>query len=320
MNARRHRISVCIPTRNHRRYIEQCLKSVLAQAADVDLHIFVGDDCSDDGTSDIIAKIAASHPDLVTHIHHAPRIGPTANVQSLMERCSGEYIARMDGDDYWLSRKLKAQVEYLDANPGCAAVYTNAITVDESGNRIGLFNDVGDARFDLAAMLRRGNFLNNSSVVFRAKGRMAWLTADRTVLDYYVHLWHARNGWLMQLAQPLTAYRVNAHGSMVAEMNDRVRELYWEAIQSVPRELVSDRDYALGLTDFLRRVTLRAVRTRQWSLLRNWAPRVFAASPYGRPRTAVLTMASITRIACKEFAGWFRKGPDGRRLRVLYRR
>lgn len=320
MNAARRRVSVCIPTRNHRRYIAQCLASVLAQADDVDLQVLVGDDESEDGTSEIVAGLAAANPHVITHLRHTRRIGSTANMQGLMRACDGEFIARMDGDDYWLPGKLKAQVAYLEANPGCAAVYTNAITVDEAGTRIGLFNDVGEARIDLAAMLRRGNFLNNSSVLLRAEGKNAWLEADKTVLDYALHLWHARHGWLGQIGQPLTAYRVNAHGSMVAGMNDRVRELYWEAIQGVPRELVGNGDYACGIADFLRRVVLRALRTRQWGLVREWSPRVFAASPYGTSRTAFLVAASLLRAVAKEFLGRFRKAPNGGRLRILYRR
>lgn len=320
MTAPRHRVSVCIPTRNHGRYVRQCLESVLAQACDADLQILVGDDCSDDGASDTIAGIAAAHPGVVTHLRHAPRIGPTENMKMLMTRCTGEYIARMDGDDYWLPGKLKAQIAYLDANLDCAAVYTNAMTVDEAGNPIGLFNDAGAACFDLAQLLRHGNFLNNSSVLFRHAGRMAWLTAESTVLDYYVHLWHARSGFLVQLAEPLAAYRVNAHGSMVAGMNDLVRELYWQAIQSVPRELVSDDDYAHGLADFLRRVFFRAVRTRDLALLRKWAARVYPASPYGRVRTSALVTASIVRIGWKMLCGQSARLAGRRPGRILYRR
>jgi hypothetical protein len=241
-------------------------------------------------------------------------------MQDLILRAEGDFIARTDGDDYWLPGKLSRQLAFMQANPGCAAVYTNAITVDGSGDRIGLFNDVSDARFDLAALLRRGNFLNNSSVLFRAAGRQAWLEVEGLQIDYRAHLWHAHQGWIGHIGEPLTAYRVNAHGSMVAAMNDRVRELYWEAIQSVPRELVSDADYAHGISDFMRRVCFRALSSRNGRLLHEWWPRVRAASPYGSLHTAALVLGSILRMAGKMLAGRFRYGADGRPLRILYRR
>jgi glycosyltransferase involved in cell wall biosynthesis len=314
------RVSICVTTCNQHRYIRECLQSVLAQASACDSEILVGDDCSDDGTSEIVAELATACPALIRHIRHAPRLGSAANTKHLLKRCAGDYVARLDGDDYWLPGKLARQVGYLDAHPDCSAIYTNALTIDDAGNRIGLFNDAGDDCFDLAALLRRGNFLNNSSVLFRRKSIAPWLAVDGALIDYRAHLLHARFGYVVQIREPLTAYRVNAQGSMVAGMNERVRELYWEAIISVPRDRVSDRDFALGLADFLRRVFFRAVRTREWPLLRDWARRVFAASPYGRMRTGLLALASILRILWKQTAGLFKKDADGNRQRVLYRR
>lgn len=316
---RKPAVAVCIITRNQRDFIETCLRSVLDQEADAEISILVGDDASDDGTSEIVARLANEHSGRLEHLYRDPKMGPFANMRDLMTRAKGEFIARTDGDDYWLPGKLARQLAFLQRHADCAAVYTNAITVDEQGNRIGLFNDVGNAQFDLAALMRRGNFLCNSSVLFRDAGRQAWLGVLEQQIDFRVHLWQARRGWLGHIGEPLAAYRVNVQGSMIAGMNDRVRELYWEAIMSVPRELVSDRDFALGLADFLRRVTFRTVRTRNWAMLHKWAQRVFATSPYGRTRTGALTLASILRILGKEAAGLFQKDATGNRQRVLYR-
>jgi glycosyltransferase involved in cell wall biosynthesis len=313
-------ICVCIATYNQRDFIETCIRSVVEQEVDAALRIVVGDDASNDGTSEIVAGLAARYPDQVQHLRRESRLGAFANMRDLIERADGDFVARVDGDDYWLPGKLARQLAFLQSHPDCAAVYTNAFAVDEADKRIGSFNDVGDASFDLAAMLRRGNFLNNSSVLFRAPGRHAWLDVLCPQIDYRAHLWHARHGWLGHMGEPLAAYRVNTRGSMVVGMNDHVRELYWEAIQSVPRELVSDGDYARGVADFLRRVFFRAVRTRQPQLFRAWRKRAIGASPWGALRMDALTLASIGRITAKEIAGYFRRGTDGRRLRILYRR
>lgn len=313
-------ISICIVTFNQRPYVRRCVESVLEQSVDADLEILVGDDCSDDGTSDIVAKLATAHPHTVSHIRHDPRLGAFGNMRELMIRASGDFIARVDADDYWLPGKLQRQLDYLVANSDCAAVYTNALTIDEGGRAIGHFNDVFDDRFDLAAMLRRGNFLNNSSVLFRRQGRLAWINAERPKIDYQVHLSHARTGFLAQIGEPLAAYRVAAAGSMVTQYNERVRSMYWDAIMSVPRDLVSDKDFAQGIADFLRRVTLHSLRIRRIGLLHEWAPRVFTASPYGVVRTAFLVAGSILRISIKELVGRFHKDANGRRLKVLYRR
>jgi glycosyltransferase involved in cell wall biosynthesis len=313
-------ITVCIATYNQREYIEDCLRSVLGQKVDAEISILVGDDASDDGTSDAIATLAAAYPEKIQHLVRQPRLGAVANMRDLITRADGNFIARTDGDDYWLPGKLARQLAFLQAHPECSAVYTNAITVDKDGNRIGLFNDVGDERFDLPALLRRGNFLNNSSVLFRFAGRQAWLSVDVPQIDYRAHLWHACQGWLGHIGEPLTAYRVNTPGSMVSGTSDRIRELYWDAIQSVPLSRASDDDFAHGIADFMRRIVFRTIATRNWKLATTWWPRVRAASPYGALRTAGLVFASIMRIGAKILAGPLRRDRDGRRIRVLYPR
>lgn len=308
-------VSVCVATYNQRHLIETCLRSILDQEVDATVKVVVGDDASTDGTGDVIRRLAAEYGPRLEHHLRGSNLGAAANMCELLSRADGEFVSRVDGDDFWLPGKLARQLAYLRENPDCAAVYSNAITVDEAGNRIGLFNDVGDARFDLARLLRHGNFLNNSSVLFRAEHIPGWANITEQI-DYQVHLWLAQRGWLGHIGAPLAAYRVNTVGSMLASTNDHVRELYWQAIQSVPRERVSEEDYANGVADFLSRVFFRALRTRNARLLHYWGELVFAASPYGRLRTSTLTAAAIARRTWKMLAGSIR---GGNHRHVLYR-
>jgi glycosyltransferase involved in cell wall biosynthesis len=303
-----------VVTFNQRAFIEGCLRSILEQDVAAEVQVLVGDDASSDGTSAIVQALVLEFGECLLHFQRESNMGALVNMRDLMSRARGDYIARVDGDDYWLPGKLARQLHYMQAHPGCSAVYTNAITIDEAGRVVGLFNDLGDTRLDLSALVRRGNALNNSSVLFRAAHAAAWVVGCR--IDYQAHLWHAQQGWLGHIGEPLVAYRVNTRGSLVFSANEHIRKLYWEAIQSVPRDLISDDDYAHGIADFLRRVCFRAVRTRNLSLLRLWGKVVFAASPYGRSRTAVLVLASILRMA-----GKLAKGLLAARSRpsVLYR-
>ena len=182
----------------------------------------------------------------------------------------------------------------------------------------GLFNDAGEAKFDLPAMLRRGNFLNASSMVIRAAVRDEILAIETPFIDYRVHLRAARRGLLAQLGQALAVYRINSSGSMLSRANDRVRQCYWEAILDVPRDRVTDADFARGIADFLRRVIFRSVRARRWSLLREWAPRVYAVSPYGEMRTSWFVARAFLRAVAVEVAGRLGLLAGGRR--VLHRR
>lgn len=309
-------ISVCVTTYNQRNFIEVCLRSILDQQVDASIQVMVGDDASTDGTSEIIAALAQEYGARIQHLVRCPNMGAFHNMCDLIARAKGDLIARVDGDDYWLPGKLERQLAYLQAHPDCAAVFTNAITVDESGKRLGLFNDAGNAQLGLPPLLRQGNVLNNSSILFRCESSYAWIDVDEQI-DYQLHFELTRSGWLGHIGEPLAAYRVATQGSMVASANDRVRELYWQAIQSVPRHAVTNDDYAHGLADFLRRVFFRAIRTRNLALLRMWSARVYSASPYGPTRTTALVAMNILRMAGKMLASHVPF--SGHEKNVLYR-
>lgn len=313
-------VSVCIATCNQRAYIQQCLDSVLQQHTDRLLEILVGDDCSDDGTSEIVAEYAAAHPAWIVHLRRPRRLGASANIQDLLRHARGSYIAHLDGDDYWLPNKLQRQTAFLDVHPECSAIYANAVAVSEDGQRIGMFNDAGDSHHDLASLYRGGNFLNMSSVLYRAEFKQELLEIDGPFIDYRMHLLLTRYGSLAHLGQLLVAYRVGSVGAMTATSGDLVRELYWEALHSVPDSMLAPPDRARGLADFLRRVFAAARRQRRWDLLRLWAPRVFAASPYGRLRTSLLTVGSILRIARAEAPSRLCRIGNRAENHILYRR
>jgi glycosyltransferase involved in cell wall biosynthesis len=313
-------ITVCVTTYNQTNYIRRCLESVLDQKVAADLEILVGDDCSDDGTSDIISAIAAEYPGRLMHLRHSPRIGASTNTQQLLQRASGHYIAKLDGDDYWLPGKLQGQLQFLADHPECVAVYTNALTVDKDDRPIGIFNDFGDRTFDLSELLRGGNFLNNSSMMLRAELKQPWLALTGPLLDYRVHLLHAQQGFLGHIGQPFVVYRVASSGSMVVNDATNVRSLYWEAVQSVPRHLISERVLAQGMANFYCRVISRAVRTRNLKLVKVWWPEIRRASPYGALRITTVIFRECLRIVGTRLLALFKWGTGGRRPRVMYRR
>ncbi|TAL86588.1 MAG: glycosyltransferase [Rhodanobacter sp.] len=309
-------VSVLMLAYNHAPYLAQAIDSVLAQQIDVPIELLIGEDCSTDNTREIALRYQAEYPDVIRIFTADTNVGPTQNHHRILRAARGAFHAYLDGDDYWLPGKLLRQINFLREHAGCAAVFTNALTVDRDDHRLGVFNDVGNRQFDLSALLRRGNFLNNSSMVYRATSRPALLGIDTPSIDYRGHLMLAQTGFVAQLSEPLATYRIGSASSMVTHGNNRVRQLYWEAIMSVPRELITNDDLARGIADFMRRVFFRALRTRQTALLKEWMPRAFAASPYGRTRTSALALGAIIRMAYKELIGRIHRNGSS----VLYRR
>lgn len=292
-------VSVLILAFNHAPFLAKAVESVVSQATDFDFEVLIGEDCSQDGTLDIALDLQRRHPEVIRVLTSDRNVGAYHNYLRLLHAGRGKYFAQLDGDDYWLAGKLARQVALLRELPEASAIYTNAHTVDHRGNNVGFFNDIGDATLNLSTLLRRGNCLNTSTMVYRANLATHLLVIEREYIDYDIHLLLAQHGSLVHLAEPLAAYRVNSPGAMVASSNEKVRDLYWQAILNVPRSKLNDIELAWGIADFLRRVFFRSMKTRDPTLLLKWVARTYPASPYGGIRTSALVALNILRMIGK---------------------
>lgn len=311
-------VSVLMLTYNHERHLAQAIESVMRQEVDFPFELLIGEDCSTDRSRQIALDFQSRHPAIVKVVTTDHNVGAYRNYLRLLAAARGQFMAQIDGDDYWLPGKLARQVAALQARPECVAVYTNAICVDGRGDNVCLFNDVGDAVLELAEILRRGNFLSTSTLLFRASLVNALQRIGHEYIDYQTHLTLAQSGSLLHIGAPMAVYRIRTESSMVAGANEKVRELYWQAIQDVPRERVGETDLACGIADFLRRVAFRAIAARDPALFRSWWIRSKAMAPCTSLRLATLSAASFVRIAAKLAATRLLGSLRGHSVRVLY--
>jgi glycosyltransferase involved in cell wall biosynthesis len=275
----RLKVSVCVVAYNHGRYIGDCLASVVGQKVDADLEILVGDDCSTDQTRQIIGGYAEKYPGLVQPVFHPRNIGGTRNYQVLIGKAGGDYIAHLDGDDYWLPEKLAEQIAFLEANRNCVAVYTNAIVISDSGESVGRFNGVLPQLFDLNYLVRKGNFLNGSSLVYRARCRNLILQLQGDALDFHFHILLAGQGALGYVNRVLAAYRRRSATSTMSTNYGFVLELYWKAILCA-RSMGAERGALLecvkGLVQNVVRLTAARGKLREaW----HWGNRIVKECP-----------------------------------------
>lgn len=315
------KVTVCVVTYNHERYIRDCLMSVIAQSSDVALEILVGDDHSDDATAEIIKSLAEVYPELIRYLRPDKRFGwGSINYQFLISQARGEFIAHLDGDDYWLPGKLKKQTEFLAQHPDCSAVYTNALTIHDQGTVRGVFNNQQPAVFDINYLLRRGNFLNHSSILYRSELKHDLLAMQAPFLDYRIHLAFACHGHLGYLNQILTVYRVSSDGSVLVRANDYLRELYLVSLQAVPLDRVHARDVGMGMAELMRAVFFRAARVRSLSLILKWWPKILDEAPVGCMKMLLWAFLSIVRTGSYDLMNIFCAKVGGIQMKVLYRR
>lgn len=299
------KISVCVVTYNHESYITQCLESVLAQQVDAEVEVLVGVDVSSDGTAELVEVLARMHPDRIRAFVHDERVGAAGNVKFLMAQAKGNFIAHLDGDDAWAPEKLSIQLEQLRRHPEASAAYCNALVV-ESGpaeRPLGKFSDAPTGLVSLECLMRRGNFLNNSSLFFRVEARPFLLALPDEYLDFRSHLTLAQIGPLVYVDKPLVIYRWSTAGSLMNRANRRVRELYWEALSGVAHDAVGSGVRRAAHADFLRRVAFHSLRTLDIGLWSHWWSVVRASTPGPAFRLGLAVAWAIAAEAWRQLRG-----------------
>ena len=127
-------------TYNHEPFIEDALKGFVMQQTDFPFLAVVIDDCSTDGTADIVRKYEAMYPDKIKGIYLPHNFRQTREdkrpyYQEYVDKA--KYWAECEGDDYWTDpMKLQKQVDFLEENEDYALSFHDASIIDEDGNLI----------------------------------------------------------------------------------------------------------------------------------------------------------------------------------------
>lgn len=106
-------VSVLMSVHNEpARFIEVAVKSICEQTYK-NLEFIIIDDASEEETYDCLKDLADKH-DIIKLYRNERNIGLTATLNKGLALCNGEFIARMDADDYSLPERIERQVDYLN--------------------------------------------------------------------------------------------------------------------------------------------------------------------------------------------------------------
>jgi glycosyltransferase involved in cell wall biosynthesis len=212
--------SVFVLTHDHVDWIGQAIDSALAQNAPFDYELLIADDFSTDGTRERVLEYAARYPDRIRTILPECNLGIAGIWLQAARQCRGEYVAILEGDDYWTSsRKLARQVELLDRNPGWSTCFHRATLFFDDGSRPSRPATPAFATevFDLDDILR-SCFIPFLTVVFRRDVLATvpeWLFEYRW-FDWLFHIWCAQRGAIGFLDEDMASYRVHGAGNWSA--------------------------------------------------------------------------------------------------------
>lgn len=118
-------VSVVLPVHNGARYLDEAIRSVLAQTyADMELIVV------DDGSTDETPHIVARHESAVRYVRQE-HSGVSAARNKGIALSRGSYIGFIDSDDEWEPEKIATQVGRLESKADAVASFTGVLRVDE---------------------------------------------------------------------------------------------------------------------------------------------------------------------------------------------
>lgn len=166
------KVSVALWTYNHEQFIAQAIESVLMQQTDFEYELIIGEDCSTDGTRAIVVEYFQKYPERIRPLLHEHNVGGAANSIAVLNACRGQYVALLDGDDYWTDpRKLQKQVNFLEAHPEYSHCFHPVFWLEHATGQISVsyYGAPGIKQYyTLDDLLEYSNFVPTASVVFRS--------------------------------------------------------------------------------------------------------------------------------------------------------
>lgn len=211
------RVSVVIPTYNFIHLVRETLESVMVQDY-ADVEVVVTDDCSTDGTQEVLKEFAARYPAKLKLILEEKNVGMSGNCNRGLEATTGEFIAWLGGDDVMFPGKISRQVDLLSKRPDAAFCCHDAEVFDtRMGKVIGKYLDICPGKRGLreggiellfdplypiiaSSVMFRSSFCPPQGMDVRLRGLGDWL--------FFVEL--VRHGKFLVINEPLVRYRRHA--------------------------------------------------------------------------------------------------------------
>jgi len=127
-------VSVIIPVYNHEKFIRETMQKIISQTYQ-NWEMLIVDDCSTDRSWEIIQECARDNS-RIKIFRNEKNKGLITNWKFLIDNSRGEYVAFLEGDDFFYKDNLKKKVEIFKKYPEVGMVYCNFNVINENGKSI----------------------------------------------------------------------------------------------------------------------------------------------------------------------------------------
>lgn len=223
------KLSILMLAYNLEKFIAQAVESVLQQKINFSSEFHIIENCSTDGTREILQQYAELYPDKIKIILHECNMGSKYSALEGLKLSTGRYLACLDGDDYWLSpHKLQKQIDFLEAHPDFMMCAHNTMMVHENSSRPDelMIKQAIKSEHTVLDFVNGASYFHVSSLVFRnlfCRNLPDCMSHDY-VGDYFMNIFYAQYGNVKYLNEVMSVYRVHDKG-MWSSFNQLEKEM-----------------------------------------------------------------------------------------------
>lgn len=213
------RLSVLVITYNHEAFVAKAIGSVLMQEISEPFEIVIADDCSTDKTREIIRRLSKERSDIhFRFLDSDSNFGITKNYQRAFEAIRSEFVAVIEGDDYWVdTHKLQMQIDFLKRHRECGLCAVNYYVYEEDACRFTPRAPIDDGFTVFGAReLIADNIVGNFSTCMYRTQVLRELPMDIFKIrsyDWAINICVAKYHMIGFLRRPMSVYRIHAGGS-----------------------------------------------------------------------------------------------------------
>lgn len=285
-------VSIITPSYNQAKYLEQTILSVLNQDHP-HIEYIVVDGASTDGSMETIKKYA----DKLTHWESVKDKGQADAINKGFARATGEIVAWLNSDDYYLPGTVSAAVKVFEENPDIVLVYGNMLAVDKDGQT---FNTLTYKQLTLEDLLCF-QIIGQPAVFMRRAALQKTSGLDLTfhfLLDHLLWIKIVKQGRFLHVNQTWAAARYHAEAKNVAKAAEFGREAF-----RILETIAQDKDLAATLLKIDRRAHASAFRVDARYLLDGglpakalsaWFQAFFIYPPVALKRMNIFTSAVLS--------------------------
>jgi len=136
MNKEKIKFSIVIPVYNASEFLRDTLDSVRNQLYN-NYEVLVTNDGSIDNTEEVLKNYKKANLKFPLNFTTQKNMGVSAARNNAILRAAGDYVAFLDQDDWWFSKKLEKMAHILNMNTGIDVLYHRAISIDgEKGEAV----------------------------------------------------------------------------------------------------------------------------------------------------------------------------------------